>query len=55
MKAAVALQLFVTFIGVLINDVSGHGYLKSPRARNYVAAKDGLWYGGGSTDPEKER
>jgi hypothetical protein len=34
--------------------VDAHGYLKSPRSRNYVAAEDGVGYGGTSSDPQKE-
>jgi len=46
-----------TFFSVLIglaHHVSGHGYMKSPRARNYIAYQDGVWWGGGDTDPQKE-
>jgi len=34
--------------------VHGHGYLKTPRSRNYVAYMDGVWYGGTTTTPAKE-
>ena len=32
----------------------GHGYLKTPRSRNYVAYEDGVWIGGTETTPAKE-
>ena len=32
----------------------GHGYLKTPRSRNYVAYEDGVWSGGTSSTPAKE-
>lgn len=32
----------------------GHGYLKTPRSRNYVAYEDGVWFGGTTTTPAKE-
>ena len=32
----------------------GHGYLKTPRSRNYVAYEDGVWIGGTKTTPAKE-
>lgn len=38
----------------LVQSVDAHGYLKSPRSRNFVAYEDGLWFGGTETDPEKE-
>jgi chitinase len=37
-----------------IQDVYSHGYVKSPRARNYVAAEDGMWSGGADDLPQKE-
>eukprot|EP00554_Chaetoceros_debilis_P007329 CAMPEP_0194076696 /NCGR_PEP_ID=MMETSP0149-20130528/3460_1 /TAXON_ID=122233 /ORGANISM="Chaetoceros debilis, Strain MM31A-1" /LENGTH=1024 /DNA_ID=CAMNT_0038757527 /DNA_START=190 /DNA_END=3264 /DNA_ORIENTATION=+ len=46
---------FVAIVGaVLLDWVSGHGYMKSPRSRNYVAYQDGVWYGGDESHPEKE-
>lgn len=32
----------------------GHGYLKTPRSRNFVAFEDGVWFGGGASTPAKE-
>ena len=32
----------------------GHGYLKTPRSRNYVAYEDGVWSGGTYGTPAKE-
>ena len=34
--------------------VDGHGYLKTPRSRNYVAYMDGVWSGGTAFTPAKE-
>jgi len=34
--------------------VSGHGYLKSPRSRNFVGNEDGKWWGGPPDGPAKE-
>ena len=34
--------------------VDAHGYLKSPRSRNYVASVDPIWWGGSETDPAPE-
>jgi chitinase len=35
-------------------EVSAHGYLKSPRSRNYYAHTDGKWWGGTDYDPKPE-
>ena len=35
-------------------DVDGHGYLKTPRSRNFVASQDGKSFGGTSTTPLTE-
>lgn len=34
--------------------VSGHGYLKSPRSRNFRANEDGKWWGGPPDGPKPE-
>jgi len=34
--------------------VDAHGYLKSPKSRNYYANTDGKWYGGTASDPAPE-
>ena len=34
--------------------VDAHGYLKSPRSRNYVASVDPIWWGGTEYDPAPE-
>jgi len=34
--------------------VDAHGYLKSPKSRNYYAGTDGKWYGGTASDPARE-
>lgn len=45
-----ALVLALSFFG---GEVNGHGYLKSPRSRNWVAFEDGK-ESGGAGDPKKE-
>lgn len=35
-------------------EVVAHGYLKSPRSRNYFAHTDGVWWGGTASDPKPE-
>ena len=35
-------------------EVHAHGYLKSPRSRNYFAHTDGKWWGGTASDPRPE-
>jgi hypothetical protein len=45
----------VAFFGILADTVFGHGYMKSPRSRNYVAYADGVWWGGDDSHPQKER
>jgi hypothetical protein len=37
-----------------LSNVSGHGYIKTPRSRQWVAAEDGEWAGGADTLPDKE-
>ena len=34
--------------------VDAHGYLKSPRSRNFVASEDGVGWGGTASDPAPE-
>lgn len=34
--------------------VDAHGYLASPRSRNFVAYEDGKWFGGDNTTPFPE-
>jgi len=34
--------------------VDAHGYLKSPKSRNYYANTDGKWSGGTASDPAPE-
>ncbi|KAI2510038.1 Lytic polysaccharide mono-oxygenase [Fragilaria crotonensis] len=33
-------------LALFLRGAESHGYLKSPRARNFVAYQDGVWYGG---------
>jgi chitinase len=54
MKVSSKFQVLATYLLYFSQKVSGHGYLKSPRSRNWVAKQDGTWYGGGATDPEIE-
>jgi len=44
----------VLIFSFLITFTDAHGYVKSPRSRNYAAKEDGLWYGGTATTPEIE-
>ena len=41
----------VLIFSFLITFTDAHGYVKSPRSRNYAAKEDGLWYGGTVTTP----
>lgn len=46
-----------TFIALLLAapvSVKSHGYMQSPRSRNYVAYRDGLWSGGDASTPAPE-
>lgn len=38
----------------LPESVDAHGYLKSPRSRNYHASINPIWSGGSATDPAPE-
>lgn len=38
----------------LLPSVHSHGYLKTPRSRNYHASVDPVWWGGTATDPAPE-
>jgi hypothetical protein len=38
----------------LITSTDAHGYVKSPRSRNFAAFQDGKWSGGTATTPEVE-
>jgi len=42
------------FIFIVPLGVDAHGYLKSPRSRNWVAKEDGKWSGGNMYTPEVE-
>jgi len=50
MRAVLSAGIFVHFF----NPALGHGYMSSPRSRNFVAAEDGVWWGGTEDNPEKE-
>ncbi len=41
----------VTLLPIIVH---GHGYLKTPRSRNYVAYMDGVSWGGTALTPEVE-
>ena len=34
--------------------VHAHGYLKTPRSRNYFVSVDPIWWGGTANDPDPE-
>lgn len=40
---------------LFVDPVYGHGYMKSPRSRNFIAFEDGVWWGGTDSDPKVER
>lgn len=44
----------MTIIGLMVSSVDAHGYLKSPRSRNFVASQDGVSFGGSVSDPKPE-
>jgi len=54
MKVSSTFQVLVTYLLYFSSEVNGHGYLKSPRSRNWVAKEDGRWSGGGATTPQVE-
>ena len=39
---------------LMVDPVNAHGYLKTPRSRNFVAAQDGVGWGGTTRDPAVE-
>jgi predicted carbohydrate-binding protein with CBM5 and CBM33 domain len=47
-------RLSATLVTLLPIIVHGHGYLKTPRSRNYVAYMDGVSWGGTELTPEVE-
>ena len=49
----IALNVLVASF-LITSKVDAHGYVKSPRSRNFAAFEDGLWSGGTQTTPEKE-
>ena len=46
-----AALLAVNFVS---NGADAHGYLKTPRSRNYYASVEGVWSGGTESDPAVE-
>ena len=47
--------IFCIIIGLLLSlHIEGHGYIKSPRARNLVAYEDTVWHPQTANDPEPE-
>jgi hypothetical protein len=46
--------LVVTTLAWWSSIVDAHGYMKSPRSRNFVAYQDGVEWGGTASDPAKE-
>ena len=56
MKTFAALTSITSLYMICIaNVVLGHGYMKSPRSRNFKAYEDGVWWGGTNNDPKPER
>ena len=59
MRELLIIHYFVTVLlsaSTLITTtvVDAHGYLSSPRSRNFVAYEDGKWFGGNSSTPFPE-
>lgn len=54
MKKMASTTLILLTSIYLLQGASGHGYVSSPRSRQWVAAEDGRWSGGASTLPKKE-
>jgi len=48
------ISLVLLFGIIAIPGVGAHGYVTSPRSRNFVASQDGKWWGGTSNDPDME-
>lgn len=49
------ISILSALIGICSPDTAtGHGYMKTPRARNYHANLNGKWWGGTSSDPAPE-
>lgn len=46
--------LVLLLFAVSTEYVGAHGYIASPRSRNYVAYKDGVWSGGNTSTPASE-
>ena len=53
----VSLLLFALSLVLFANvpQVSGHGFLYSPRSRNFVAAEDGVWWPVSADNPRPVR
>jgi hypothetical protein len=50
----VKILLLVSILLITTTTVDAHGYLASPRSRNFVAYEDGKWFGGDNTTPFPE-
>lgn len=49
------LTIVLTLFSLLLpSAIHGHGYLKTPRSRNYVAYQDGVWWPISAENPEPE-
>mmetsp|Transcript_19349 Transcript_19349/g.29472 ORF Transcript_19349/g.29472 Transcript_19349/m.29472 type:complete len:400 (-) Transcript_19349:143-1342(-) len=46
MSSAKSTMIYLAIFTLITHSVHGHGYLKSPRSRNFVAYRDGVWWGG---------
>jgi len=47
-------KIIVIYQLIFSSGVNGHGYVRSPRSRNWVAYEDGVWNGATEDHPEKE-
>ncbi len=45
----------LALIWALLDSAAGHGYMKSPRSRNYIGYADGVWWNGDAETPQKEK
>lgn len=55
MLSSKQIPVYLLFISSLITTVEGHGYLKTPRSRNWVAQEDGVTTGGDANDGKPEQ
>jgi predicted carbohydrate-binding protein with CBM5 and CBM33 domain len=47
-------KALVFLAAAIISSADGHGYLQTPRSRNFVASQEGKSWDAGPTDPAPE-